>query len=385
MKVNHVFYGKFHLAGISVKHKEFDRVKDELQVGSELSFLREPDNAFDPYAIQVYYKGYRIGYVEKKDLGVNRKYARLLDAHLTELFYATVASINYKRYEEYWVEVNVFLRLDGTKYYSLTEEEEQMIAAVKDLDLSPILRAFGGRWNTLGKMLRYKNADAAFTCKWELKDILALYDPSPEEPRLGFREDEDDTIGEYFTSYNGKTSSMDEKLVDYPLLCVYLNRIHRHHRSNPTSRMYSICSTFIHECMHALFDHKPDELTHPHDSYLEEPTCECGTIMIAELLEKVHPEYAGFANWALNAVDSKINKYGLGADLYKNWAWPCQDEPADNAVDAYNDACDYIELENGAAVSWTGRMDPNVAIPEMREIYNTALNRRVSNQSRKVV
>lgn len=382
MKVNHVFYGKFHLAGISVKHKEFDRVKDELQVGSELNFLRESDNAYDPYAIQVYYKGYKLGYVEKKDLNVNRKYARLLDAHLTELFYATVASVNYKKGDpEYQVEVNVFIRLDGTKYFSLTEEEERMIADVKDLDLSPVLRAFRKGCNTLGKLLDYKNADAAFTCKWELKDILAIYDPSPEEPRLGIKDDEDDTIGEYFTSYNGKTSSTDEKLVDYPLLCVYLNRIHRHHAAG-TNRMYSICSTFIHECMHALFDHEPDKLAHPSDSYLEEPTCECGTIMIAEHLEKMHPEYVGFADWMLNAVDSKVNKYGLGADLFRYWTGGCQ-EDGDNAVDAYNDACDFIELKNGAAVSWTGRMDHLVAIPEMKEIYNSALCNRVSNQGPK--
>lgn len=391
MKVNYAFYGKFHLSGLSTPSVSllFDRVKDELQVGTELYFQRDLNCSTDPYAIWVYYKGYKIGYVEKKKLLVNRKYARLLDAGLTELFYVTVGAINYKQDYSYpyapaekWVEVNVYLRLDGTRYFSLTPEEERMIDVVRTIDLSRILRAFPTDMNTLGKLLEDKRVDAAFTVKWELKDILAAHGKADALP-IGTCHDEDDQIGEYFTSYNGKVSGMDEKLIDYPLICVYLNRIDRLAAGNEQLRMWMICSTFIHECMHALFDHKPDTLCHPHDSYLEEPTCECGTIMIAKELERQHPEYVGFGDWAFDCVDSKKNKYGLGADLFRYWpgSGECQ---GDNAVDAYDQACDFIELINGQAVSWTGRVCHTVAIPEMLEIYRQARRKHVSNQMNKV-
>ena len=380
MQAKYRLYGKLPIAGLGFY--QIKRVKDELQIGTELHLLREPNNSYDAKAVAVYYKGYMLGHVPNAHMKINHKYARLLDASLTELFYVTVASLDFRDPDpfEWTVEFNVMLRLDGARYYSLTPDEEQMINSILDTDLSGILASFSTD-KTLRAMLAKRKVDVSYTAKWELKDFLAVYDPRHEEIPIGINPDEDDVIGEYFTSLNGAASGLDVRLKDYPLICVYLNRIDRLSKGNADDRRWMICMTLIHECMHALFDHQPNILTHPYDSYLEEPTCECGTIMIAQLID-VH--YPGFGDWVLKTVDSKKNKYGLGADLYKYW--PGSQDYSSNAVDEYNRACDHIIKDSDKFVNWTGRMDPKVAIPEMLDIYKTAkLNKKagLSNQANK--
>lgn len=371
MQVRHQFYSKFAIAGLG--YYQIERVKDELQVGTELHLLREPRNPSDSKAVAVYYKGYMLGHIPNRPFNINFKYARLLDESLTELFYVTVSSFDFRSSNPFnWtVEVNVMLRLDGAVYYSLTKEEEQMVEDILDADLSGILAAFS-KYKTLRTMLHRKKVDVSFTAKWETDDLNAFYDPKHEAVPLTTKNDQEkDVIGQYFTSYNGADTGKDPRIVDYPLICVYLNRIDRLAMGNHDVRKKMISSTLIHECMHALFDHDPDTLTHPHDSYLEEPTCECGTIMIAEVMDALYP---GFGNWVFNSVDGKKDKYGLGADLHM--LWPCRQERASNAVDAYNEACDHIIMETDKFVNWNGRMAPGVAIPEMQQLYSMAASNK---------
>lgn len=388
MNVRYIFFDKFHVAGASY-FSDFDRLIDEIPIGAEVCFRREPKNRHDKNALAVYYKGYKLGYVPQVQ---NEKYVRLIDRGLTELLYATVASIDKEtRYKEAMLEISVSLRLDGTSFYSLTARESRMIEDAKNLDLSGMLRAFSGldkygelQMPTLGALLNIRNVDVAFTTIMEQDLLKRMYfapeiegkvkEEEPEAPKeKGVDYDDPDTfIGEYFPPMK----MHDE----YPLICVYLNRIENISAGDAESRCFTICETFIHECMHALFDHEPRKKGHPYDSFLEEPTCECGAIMIAQELDKMYP---GFGDFVLKSVDSKVTKYGLGADLYRYWS-SCE-EQGDNAVDAYNDACDKIVFKkDGRAVSgWTGRMPYTQAIPEMKAIYSAAHRKRMSNQTEK--
>ncbi len=70
-----------YIAGTS--HLKDDFIIDELNKGDKLLLLREPENHFDPDAIQVLdSKKRKLGYIPEKD---NTVFARLMDAgkHLT--------------------------------------------------------------------------------------------------------------------------------------------------------------------------------------------------------------------------------------------------------------------------------------------------------------
>ena len=53
------------LAGF--RHAEAADAWPELRVGDELSLVREPDNAFDPNAVRVEWRGRKLGYVPRRD------------------------------------------------------------------------------------------------------------------------------------------------------------------------------------------------------------------------------------------------------------------------------------------------------------------------------
>jgi len=46
-----------------LQHYKYDKVKKELKEGSQLLLKREPINLYDKFAIQVYYKDFKLGYV----------------------------------------------------------------------------------------------------------------------------------------------------------------------------------------------------------------------------------------------------------------------------------------------------------------------------------
>lgn len=67
----------------------------QIQVGERLILTREPDNEYDPYAIEVYnQKGVKLGYVPKNH---NRVIAELMDQHCA--IDAVVERVNGKEWE----------------------------------------------------------------------------------------------------------------------------------------------------------------------------------------------------------------------------------------------------------------------------------------------
>jgi hypothetical protein len=53
------------LAGF--RHGEGAEVWQDLRSGDSLSLVREPGNAFDPYAVRVEWRGRKLGYVPRRD------------------------------------------------------------------------------------------------------------------------------------------------------------------------------------------------------------------------------------------------------------------------------------------------------------------------------
>jgi hypothetical protein len=49
---------------------------DELEIGDELTLVREPDNPYDPRAVRVEWQGHKLGYVPRRE---NEAVARQMD------------------------------------------------------------------------------------------------------------------------------------------------------------------------------------------------------------------------------------------------------------------------------------------------------------------
>ena len=67
-------YAHFRLAGFS--YWEGAAVFDELKVGTPLTLQRGADNAFDPYAVAIYYGEYKLGFVPR---GENHELSKFLE------------------------------------------------------------------------------------------------------------------------------------------------------------------------------------------------------------------------------------------------------------------------------------------------------------------
>ena len=83
------------------------RAFSELKVGIPLKLVREDGNKFDPYAVAIYYEGYKLGFVPRGD---NELICQFLDLGYTEIFDARVQRISPEAHPEKQVGVVVFLK-----------------------------------------------------------------------------------------------------------------------------------------------------------------------------------------------------------------------------------------------------------------------------------
>jgi hypothetical protein len=60
----------FHPAGI--QHSEY-RLRDNFVVGHPVKLIHNPDNQYDPNAIEIWYEDVRIGFVPRKDTMIFHK------------------------------------------------------------------------------------------------------------------------------------------------------------------------------------------------------------------------------------------------------------------------------------------------------------------------
>jgi hypothetical protein len=79
MKDNNVFAG--HIAGFT--YYDGLEVIKELELGTHLSLAAEPDNNFDSFAVIIYYKETKLGYLPQHN---NKLISQLLQHGYTEIF-----------------------------------------------------------------------------------------------------------------------------------------------------------------------------------------------------------------------------------------------------------------------------------------------------------
>ena len=104
--VKEIYLMDCHVAGTS--HLDLSQVEPGLSVDSPLIFKREPDNQYDPLAIQIFDEhGNRVGYVPKTK---NEVTARLLDAG--KLIFGKLFEKSLEGYGSTWLklQVKVYMR-----------------------------------------------------------------------------------------------------------------------------------------------------------------------------------------------------------------------------------------------------------------------------------
>ena len=79
----------------------------ELKNGTELKLVREPENKYDPEAVAIYYKDFKLGFVPSSE---NEKISRFLDMGYTDLFEVRVARLCEDAHPEKQVFVNIYIK-----------------------------------------------------------------------------------------------------------------------------------------------------------------------------------------------------------------------------------------------------------------------------------
>lgn len=73
----------------------------------ELSLVREEENRFDPYAVAIYYDGYKLGFVPRK---INQQLCQFIELGYGEIFEARVQRVSPERDMEDQVGVVIFIK-----------------------------------------------------------------------------------------------------------------------------------------------------------------------------------------------------------------------------------------------------------------------------------
>jgi hypothetical protein len=105
MEVMDKHFDNFHIAGFTY-HDGVD-VFGELKIGAELDFVVEPDNKYDTYAVAIYYKDHKLGYVPR---GTNKYISKFLNFGHTDLFEVKINRISPEEHPEHQIGVVVKIK-----------------------------------------------------------------------------------------------------------------------------------------------------------------------------------------------------------------------------------------------------------------------------------
>ena len=100
--VKKVHLNNFHIAGFS--YWDGCEAFEHLKIGTKLDLLREADNAFDPYAVAIYYGEYKLGFIPR---GHNHDISKYLDMGLYDIYDVRITRITPDINPENQVEVTV--------------------------------------------------------------------------------------------------------------------------------------------------------------------------------------------------------------------------------------------------------------------------------------
>ena len=78
-----------------------------MEIGKKLELVREAENKYDPKAVAIYYKDYKLGFVPR---GENEDLSHFLDMGHTDLFEARVARLCEDAHPDKQVFVNIYIR-----------------------------------------------------------------------------------------------------------------------------------------------------------------------------------------------------------------------------------------------------------------------------------
>ena len=102
--VSYVHLTNFHIAGFG--YWEGCEAFDQLKIGTKLELVREEDNAFDPYAVAIYYNDYKLGFIPRAH---NHDISKYLDMGLHDIYEVRITRITPDVQPEQQVEVIVYI------------------------------------------------------------------------------------------------------------------------------------------------------------------------------------------------------------------------------------------------------------------------------------
>lgn len=82
-------------------------VFQELSIGTELHLKREEDNKFDPYAVAIYYKEYKLGFIPRS---MNKEISKLCEQGYTDIFEVRINRISPNENMEDQIGVIIYLK-----------------------------------------------------------------------------------------------------------------------------------------------------------------------------------------------------------------------------------------------------------------------------------
>jgi len=98
-------YATFDIAGFS--YWDGCIVFNELKMGTVLTLVREEDNKFDPYAVAIYYKDSKLGFIPR---GSNHEINKFLELGYAGLFEIRINRLTPDVHPEHQVGVIVYLK-----------------------------------------------------------------------------------------------------------------------------------------------------------------------------------------------------------------------------------------------------------------------------------
>lgn len=98
-------FGNFEIAGFT--YWEGCRAFGQMRIGTALRLVREDDNKFDPYAVAIYFKNFKLGFIPRSK---NEAISQLLDLGYANIFDVRVQRLLPDQHPEKQVNVVVFLK-----------------------------------------------------------------------------------------------------------------------------------------------------------------------------------------------------------------------------------------------------------------------------------
>ena len=95
----------FHIAGFG--YWDGCEAFEHLKIGTRLDLVREEGNAFDPYAVAIYYKDLKLGFIPRES---NKEISKYLDMGWDDLYEVRVTRVTPDAHPESQVEVVVHIK-----------------------------------------------------------------------------------------------------------------------------------------------------------------------------------------------------------------------------------------------------------------------------------